>query len=76
MLESVTVLELAKILHDSYRAAFKALHGHLHYYPGERFATRHGHDHSFLRCTKRGRKYFVRRAKLVIKEREQTGVPF
>ena len=71
------IIQCAKELHDSYRAAFKALSDKsltLYYrmptYPAER------HDHGFISCTRRGKAYFLRRAVRVLKDRNRPPTPF
>jgi hypothetical protein len=57
------ILATAKELHDSYRAANKS------------FGGPQPHDHGFTCCTNKGKVYFIRRALLVLKQR-QAVVPF
>lgn len=71
------IIRLAKVLHDTYRAAFKSFHSMSHISAGatvlsnRRVCTIHcngKHDHSFETCTKHGKAYFLRRATRVLRE--------
>lgn len=74
---SLDVRELAKELHASYRAAFKALHNTEAYSSDGKWvgSTVNEHDHGWQGCHRKH--YFLRRAKHVLKSRQtKAEVPF
>ena len=65
------IIRLAKVLHDTYRAAFIALHGGRGSFMGvgrvgANKGCRNEHDHSWSSCHKKA--YFLRRATRVLRE--------